>query len=71
MDIDAIKRDGQIAAIKQVIRARQHKLSTCWEGTEQFGRYNGLGLAIRRAQTHLSDINELLKVLQQLDPKVT
>jgi len=71
MDIDAIKRDGQVWAIKQAIRQQQNELSMCWDSTEDSGRYKGLGLAIRRAQTHLSEINELLKALQQLSPKET
>ena len=71
MDAEELKRQGYVWALVNAIKSRQHDLVNAFDDTERNGRYCGLGIAVRKAQTVLSEINELLKELQKIDPKVT
>lgn len=72
MDIEQIKRDGELAALQRQIENIQHFLShSAWDSTISQGRYSGLGKAITEAETALQNMRLLLNEIKKLDPKVT
>jgi mannitol/fructose-specific phosphotransferase system IIA component (Ntr-type) len=70
IDTKAIREAGEIAALKEAIKGRQHELANrVWEATVSNGTYVGLGVAIAHAYVLVKEIDDLFKELKSLDPR--
>lgn len=70
MDIENIKKDVVITALKEKIRYLQFHISTSdWSNTMKNGCYCRLGEAIADVQKSLFDIAALFAALQELEPE--
>ena len=67
-DIEKIKRDGMIDALRHAIHGEQQKLNVVFDDTVRQSRYYRLGIAITEAENRLANIRELLVALNELDP---
>ena len=67
-NIEKIKREGMIGALRQAIHGEQQKLNAVFEDTVRQSRYYRLGIAITEAENRLANIRELLVALNELDP---
>ena len=67
-DIEKIKRDGMIDALRHAIHGKQQKLNVVFDNTVRQSRYYRLGIAITEAENILDNMRALLTALNELDP---
>ena len=70
IDIENIKKEGAIAALKEKIRVLQFRVSTsAWSNTMKKNHYYRLHEAIADAYKTLYDIEVAFAALQELEPE--
>ena len=67
-NIEKIKREGMIGALRHAIHGEQQKLNVIFDDTVRQSRYYRLGIAITEAENRLANMRELLVALNELDP---
>ena len=67
-DIEKIKREGMLSALRHAIHCEQQKLNVVFDDTVRQSRYYRLGIAITEAENRLANIRKLLVALNELDP---
>lgn len=67
-NIEKIKREGMIDALRHAIHGEQQKLNVVFDDTVRQSRYYRLGIAITEAENRLANIRKLLVALNELDP---
>jgi len=67
-EIARVRREGEVAALRDRICKIQHNLSNhAWEDTVRSGRYHKLGEAIMRAEHELKNMRMLLDAIRSID----
>ena len=67
-DIEKIKREGMLGALRHAIHSEQQKLNVVFDDTVRQSRYYRLGIAITEAENVLANMRKLLVALNELDP---
>ena len=67
-NIERIKREGMIGALRHAIHGEQQKLNVVFDDTVRQSRYYRLGIAITQAENILDSMRELLVALNEIDP---
>ena len=67
-DIEKIKREGMLGALRHAIHGEQQKLNVVFDDTMSQARYYRLGIAITEAENTLANMRKLLAALNELDP---
>lgn len=67
-DIEKIKHEGMLGALRHAIHGEQQKLNVVFDNTVRQSRYYRLGIAITEAEKILANIRKLLAALNELDP---
>lgn len=67
-NIEKIKREGMIDALRHAIHGEQQKLNVVFDDTVRQSRYYRLGIAITEAENRLDNMRKLLVALNELDP---
>ena len=67
-DIEKIKHEGMLSALRHAIHGEQQKLNVVFEDTVRQSRYYRLGIAITEAENRLDNMRKLLAALNELDP---
>ena len=67
-DIEKIKHEGMIDALRHAIHTERQKLNVVFDDTVRQSRYYRLGIAITEAENRLANIRKLLVALNELDP---
>ena len=67
-DIEKIKREGMLGALRHAIHSEQQKLNVVFDDTVRQARYYRLGIAITEAENILANMRKLLVALNELDP---
>ena len=67
-DIEKIKHEGMLGALRHAIHGEQQKLNVVFDDTVRQSRYYRLGIAITEAENRLDNMRKLLAALNELDP---
>lgn len=67
-NIEKIKHDGMVDALRHAIHGEQQKLNVVFDDTVRQSRYYRLGIAITEAENRLDSMRKLLVALNELDP---
>ena len=67
-DIEKIKYEGMLGALRHAIHGEQQKLNVVFDDTVRQSRYYRLGIAITEAENILANMRKLLVALNELDP---
>ena len=67
-NIEKIKREGMIDALRHAIHGEQQKLNVVFDDTVRQSRYYRLGIAITEAENRLDSMRKLLVALNEVDP---
>jgi len=69
-DIDKIKHDGAVRALKSNIDTLRYKLTESnWSGIKEGHLFTRLGSAINDARSILCDMDEMLDALREMEPE--
>ena len=69
MNVELIKKNGMVAALKEAIHSKQRDLDSVWRNTSSNGVFVNLDKDADRAIVLVTEIKELLAELKAIDSR--